>query len=262
MGGHTLILSSGQQCSYAVKNTAAKYGKFAYSSAFGYSVQVGSGTLEELGADSALALSVDGGETWKLRIKTVEARIETSADGGTHWLRSLWYPWKDVEVETWLVAPQKDTPLWHLRVHRLKVGKGVRLTSAEGGWAIYGQREEDDRALEATSDATKFGTMEHGFEARVVSRAGVSGISSMEPGLWRTGKALRTDANTNLMVPRAVLPTIMDEFEGDGESSWFITAVFGLPSEAGAVGPKKGWEVDWETRPTVPKEIQALVDSK
>ena len=52
LGGHTYVLSSGQQCSYALKQSAAKYGKFAYSSAFGYSVPVGIGTLEEAAADS------------------------------------------------------------------------------------------------------------------------------------------------------------------------------------------------------------------
>ncbi|KAJ3551324.1 hypothetical protein NM688_g4770 [Phlebia brevispora] len=61
LSGHTYILSSGQQCSYPVKNSAAKYGKFGYSSAFGYSVAVGNGTLEEAGGDGALALSDDGG---------------------------------------------------------------------------------------------------------------------------------------------------------------------------------------------------------
>ncbi|KAJ7626262.1 hypothetical protein DFH06DRAFT_1304764 [Mycena polygramma] len=42
-GGHTYVLSSGQQCSYPVKQGPAKYGKLAYSSAFGYSVPVGGG---------------------------------------------------------------------------------------------------------------------------------------------------------------------------------------------------------------------------
>ena len=40
VGRHTFLLSSGQQCSYPVKQSAAKCGKFAYSSAFGYSVPV------------------------------------------------------------------------------------------------------------------------------------------------------------------------------------------------------------------------------
>ncbi|TFY68802.1 hypothetical protein EVJ58_g799 [Rhodofomes roseus] len=153
-GGHTFILSSGQQCSYPVKQSAAKYGKFAYSSAFGYSVPSGSLTLEEHAADSALALSDDAGEVWKTRRATKDARFEGA--GGSEWLRSMWYPWPDVAVETWLVPPAQDAPLWHLRVHRIRTKRA--LLSAEGGFAIYGQDRNDRALAPATGEA--FGTLE------------------------------------------------------------------------------------------------------
>ena len=250
LGGHTYILSSGQQCSYPVKQSAAKYGKFAYSSAFGYSVPVGSLTLEEHGGDSALALSADDGETWKLRRETKEARIE---DG--KWLRSMWYPWPDVAVETWLVPPTPDAPLWHLRVHRIRTGR--RLLSAEGGWAIFGQGR-DDRALEA-STGEAFGTLESGSEARAASKAGVSGIVELGERPSRRGRAMRTDANTNLMVPRAVMPTLMDEHEAQEGDIWLATAVFGLPSVAGKEGAAPGWEAEWKKLPVIPDAILSLM---
>jgi hypothetical protein len=249
VGGHAYLLSSGQQCSYPVKQSAAKYGKLAYSSAFGYSVPVGNGTLEELGGDNTLALSDDSGETWKCRRATKEARIE---DG--KWLRSMWYPWKDVEVETWLVPPQKDSPLWHLRVHRVKTGR--ELSSAEGGFAIYGQAQSG-RALEP-SEGEVFGTHENGGEGRAASKAGVSGIVDIGEG-GRTGKALRTDANTNLMVPRAVLPTLVHEHQASDKSIWLVTAVFALPSVGKEEGARAGWTTEWERRPKVPEEIAALM---
>ena len=106
--------------------------------------------MEELAGDNALALSDDGGETWKCRRETKEARVvvvdgdgndEDGGDGANAmWLQSMWYPWKDVEVETWLVPPTLDAPAWHVRVHRIRTGRA--LTSAEGGFAIYGQRED------------------------------------------------------------------------------------------------------------------------
>ncbi|KAI0356130.1 hypothetical protein OH77DRAFT_1503646 [Trametes cingulata] len=250
LGGHTYILSSGQQCSYPVKQSAAKYGKFAYSSAFGYSVPVGSLTLEELGADSALALSDDDGEVWKVRRDTREARIE---DG--KWLHSMWYPWKDVSVETWLIPPTPDVPLWHLRIHRIKSGR--KLLSAEGGWAIYGQGP-DDRALEP-STGEAFGTLENGAEARATSKAGVSGIAELRQRSSRKGRAMRTDANTNLMVSRAVMPTLMDEHESGQGDIWLVTAVFGLPSAIGENGAAPGWEAEWRKRPAIPQEIAALM---
>ncbi len=252
VGGHTYLLSSGQQCSYPVKQGAAKYGKLAYSSAFGYSVPVGNGTLEELGGDSTLALSDDSGETWKCRRDTREARIENGK-----WLRSMWYPWKDVEVETWLVPPQESSPLWHLRIHRIKTGR--RLTSAEGGFALYGQGE-DARALEP-STGEAFGTFEEGGLGRAASRAGVSGIADLQGGnASRTGKVIRTDANSNLMVARAVLPTLMAEHEGRGDKNiWLVTAVFALPNIEEETGARPGWTSEWEKRPTIPSELEILI---
>ncbi|KAH7921851.1 hypothetical protein BV22DRAFT_1018505 [Leucogyrophana mollusca] len=250
VGGHTFLLSSGQQCSYPVKQSAAKYGKLAYSSAFGYSVPVGNLTLEELAADNTLALSDDDGETWKCRRETKEARIENGK-----WLRSMWYPWKGVEVETWLVPPTPEAPLWHLRVHRIKTGR--TLSSAEGGFAIYGQRE-DGRALEPVPEG-KFGTYEEAGEARATSKAGVSGIADMGKTSGRTGKAIRTDANSNLVVARAVLPTLLAEHKPGDQNIWLVTAVFALPNEGDTEGPAKGWEGEWRKRPSIPTEIQSLM---
>ncbi|KAF8653454.1 hypothetical protein AX16_003929 [Volvariella volvacea WC 439] len=255
VGGHFYLLSSGQQCSYPVKQSAAKYGKLAYSSAFGYSVPVGNGTLEELGGDNTLALSDDNGETWKCRRETKEARIE---DG--KWLRSMWYPWKDVEVETWLVPPHGSSPLWHLRVHRIMTGRA--LTSAEGGFAIYGQGR-NGRALEAVTitpgadNDQAFGTFERDAEARAASRAGVSGIVALD-SQGRKGRALRADANTNLIVARAVLPTLVGQHDAGPRDVWLITAVFALP----AAGDREGaedWAREWEKRPAVPDEIGRLI---
>ena len=251
LGGHTYLLSSGQQCSYPVKQSAAKYGKLAYSSAFGYSVPVGNGTLEELGGDNTLALSDDDGETWKCRRDTREAKIEEGK-----WLRSMWYPWKDVEIETWLVPPQKETPLWHVRVHRIKTGR--RLNSAEGGFAIYGQAE-NGRALEP-STGEKFGTFQEQGEGRAASRAGVSGIVNLpDSGSARKGIALRTDANSNLIVARAVLPTLVADHEGGDRNIWLLTAVFALPNVEGEKGARPGWTAEWEKRPIVPEELLALM---
>jgi hypothetical protein len=252
LGGHTFILSSGQQCSYPVKQSSSKYGKFAYSSAFGYSVPVANLTLEEHAADSALALSDDDGETWKLRRVTLEARFE--GPEGNQWLRSLWRPWKDVEVETWLVAPQESSPNWHLRVHKIITGR--QLQSAEGGWAIYSQGK-DGRHL-APSEGEDFGTLDGQEQARATSKKGVSGIADIKGGGSRAGQALRSDANSNLMVPRAIIPTLLGKHEA-GEQ-WLVTAVFGLPApEKDDDGAKAGWLAEWERRPEIPEEIKALI---
>jgi hypothetical protein len=56
---HTYLLSSGQACHYALKAAESKYGRFSYSSAFGYSCPTGAFGLEQQAADSMLALCDD-----------------------------------------------------------------------------------------------------------------------------------------------------------------------------------------------------------
>lgn len=269
---HTYLLSSGQQCSYPVKASAAKYGKYAYSSAFGFSVPTGNMTLEELGGDSTLALSEDpsGKENrlWKCRLETREARVEGDEKGEWKWLRSMWYPWTDVEVETWLVPPSpyasELSPLWHLRIHRIKTGR--KLKAAEGGWAIYGQGS-NGRALDLLPDDLtegEFGYTESAGESIAASRAGVSGIVDLEPNGQREAKVIRTDPNSNLISARAVLPTLLCDYEPSENNYWAVAGVFGLgaPLVSGTIaGTVKGWLSEWgkEKRPRIPKEIAALM---
>ncbi|EIN09316.1 hypothetical protein PUNSTDRAFT_44686 [Punctularia strigosozonata HHB-11173 SS5] len=254
LGGHTYVLSSGQRCSYPVKQSAAKYGKFAYSAAFAYSVPVGDGTLEEHAGDSALLLSDDDGETWRARRKTEEFRFEN--DGG--WLRSMWYPWADVEVETWLVPPTPAAPLWHVRVHRVRAGR--KIWTAEGAWAIYGQRP-DGRHLDPVDKSVEggFGFWQEGPEARAHSRAGASAIVELGNRKQREGKVIRTDANSSLMWARAVLPTLLDTVEPTEGDVWYVTAVFGKPNIGNEKGASKGWMTEWEKRPDVPDPIRVLL---
>ncbi|KAJ3905290.1 hypothetical protein F5879DRAFT_899771 [Lentinula edodes] len=263
IGGHTYLLSSGQQCSYPVKQSAAKYGKLAYSAAFGYSVPVASLTLEELGGDSTLAISGDGEETWKCRRVTKEARFEGTDE--RQWLRSMWYPFPDVEIETWLIPPTLDAPLWHLRVHRIRMHNGDRvLSTAEGGWAIYGQGQ-DERALEPVQygeHSESEGTFAAGGLARLVSRAGVAGIVDLSPEAIRKGQALRTDANTNLIAARAVLPVLRAGYKEKDTDIWLVSAVFGLPFDRGDSNKNKGWMVEWMKRPVLPKEILERISKK
>lgn len=71
------------------RNDAAKYGKFAYSSSFGFSVPTGSYGLEQLCPDSTLALSDDPDRTrWTVRRECEDVRIDRNGV-----IRSTWRPW-------------------------------------------------------------------------------------------------------------------------------------------------------------------------
>ncbi|MCJ1403175.1 hypothetical protein MMC11_006398 [Xylographa trunciseda] len=256
-GGHTFLLSSGQMCHYPVRASESKYGKFAYSSAFGYSVPTGGYFLEAIGGDNALALSEDNGETWKVRRVATNARIEERE--GSPVLISGWAPWPDVSVETYLLPPVDSTPNWHIRVHIVKTQRD--LSTAEGAWAMYGTRVADGRELETLEAQSVEGRHERQNEALAASRAGAIGIvelSSSSAG-ERHGKVLNADANGNLVDSRTVLPTLLAELKA-GEQRSFVTGVFAVP--ASVENWQQSWRTGWEERPRLPSWLEAIASHR
>ncbi|KAI5791915.1 hypothetical protein EDC01DRAFT_706673 [Geopyxis carbonaria] len=252
-GGHTFLLSSGQHCSYPLRATHAKYGKFAYSSSFAFSVPTGGYMLDQHGLDSTLGLSLpeDAGETWKTRRIAEDAEIMTIDGPPGPVLHSLWRPWPDVTVHTWLLPPTAAAPCWHLRVHRIHSARALR--TAEGGWSLYGQASSG-RHLPPFDDATGEGTHEGARDAFAVSSRGAVGVRELV-AKQRRGGVLRMDANANLMEARTVLPTLYADLRGaDGgeqeEMVMWVTGVFAMP--ASVRGWQREWRAEWERGVEVP----------
>ncbi|ORY33757.1 hypothetical protein BCR39DRAFT_491534 [Naematelia encephala] len=252
LGGHTFLLSSGQRPHYAMRHGPAKYAKFSYSSAFGFSCPTGDMDLEQLAADSMLAIrdnspglnEVDG-ETWRVRRQTLDARIVGRGTPQVH-LRSSWRPWKDVTVETLLIPPQKGSENYYLRIHRMKSGRP--LLSSEAGWATYGQGEDGRALVQAFSGEKSRGGDEEDGWARAVTATGAVGVLDLSSNLSpRKGRLVQSDPNSNVIFSRSVLPSLIGEI-GEGETT-IVTAVFGLPSKNGKQGE---WEKAWEQKPVVP----------
>lgn len=252
-GGHALLLSSGQSCHYALKNPQAKYGRFAYSAAFAYSVATGSHTLEQWVPESALALSDDGGDIWRMRRAVAEAGFEEDHGDGVPCLVSSMLPWPDVEVRTWLLPPAEATPYWHLRVHRVTTASRA-LLAAEGAWAVCGVNQQDGRRLGPYNASTHEGWVceAEGGALAVSPKSGAVGIVDLLPrekSGGREGEMLDADANSNLVEPRSVLPVLRSELAA-GETRWYATAVFALPESV------PGWEdvyqQHWQKRPSIP----------
>lgn len=253
-GDHTFLLSSGQRCHYPLKATQAKYGHFAYSSAFGYSVPTGGYTLEQFVPESALALSGDDGETWKLRREVEDAEIIEREDAPV--LYSAMHPWSDVEVKSWLVPPTDDHPNWHLRIHHIGTGRSVK--TAEGGFALLGTRESDGRMLSSLSlDSPNEGTEAQNESALTVSTAGAVGIVELAAKELRKGGILDADANSNLIEPRTNVPTLYADLEAN-RSYRFVTAVFAMPK---APGWSERWSQAWQRRPSIPAWVEELIES-
>jgi hypothetical protein len=225
---HVVALTSGQREPW-IRHAGEKYAKFAYSTAFAFSVPVGRRALTQAAADSMLALS-DDGEYFRVREKTSEAVYEDGA------LRSRWQPLPGVDVETWLIP----APPWHIRVHRLRTDRP--LWSAEGGFAL--NRTGDDPLSNAGIHDAGTGV------ASAQYPAGGSGIRDLHG--QRAGEIVRVDPNTNLLYPRTVLPTLTAQ-HAPGEY-WLVCAVL-ADVDAGQ------WAHDWEQVPALPHFLNSTIFS-
>jgi len=282
LGGHCMLLSSGQACSYPMKGTHAKYGAFAYSSAYAYSVPPGLFTLEQYALASQLGLSDDGGEYWKTR-RLSSSHLSTSHPSGPV-LVSLWSPFPDVNIKTYLLPPTPKTPNYHLRIHRITTGRD--LQTADGSFAIcneqssrsdrgrylplYNPNPQTGETREGTSpklignyDLTTPEAWAKGSEgAFAVSRkAGAVGIRALETFYLpqtetvRTATLVNADPNSNLVESRTAIPTLQHTLRA-GETVWYVTGVYAKPKsdfvsvEEGKEG--KTYLEGWETLPEVP----------
>jgi hypothetical protein len=248
-GNHHFLLNGGQYCAWPLKATEAKYSKFAYSSTFGFSVPTGS-LIQQTAPDSTLALSVDGGETWRVRWKSEdtsfgEARFMSGGEEVERVpvLKNAWRLGKHggVKVETTLVPSLKRWKDWHLRIHKIQA-QSNDLLAIEGGFAIYGRKRQDGLALLPMTKGMTEGTEVLESGALVLSSQGASGILCLGETVKGKGEILKPDANTNLMVSRTLIPTIKREFSGGATENIFITAVFAVGGEMSIDEVRKRWE--------------------
>ncbi|MCA9914974.1 MAG: DUF2264 domain-containing protein, partial [Anaerolineae bacterium] len=119
---HMFALASGQHEPW-IRHAGEKYAKFAYSTAFGFSVPIGRRGLSQAAADSMLAVS-DDGEQYRVRERPIEARLEEDI------LWSRWQPLPGVEIESFLIPAFP----WHIRVHRINTER--KIWTAEGGFSL------------------------------------------------------------------------------------------------------------------------------
>ncbi|KAH8678942.1 hypothetical protein BGZ60DRAFT_561932 [Tricladium varicosporioides] len=206
---HHFLLSAGQFTRKTHRAREAKYGKFAYSSAFAFSVPAGT-LLSQMAPDSTLSISNDNGETWRARWEPIAARIlsvKLSIGGlGEHTLGTAvslalisgWQPWKfsDLQIDTILVPPLERWPGWHVRIHKLtwksrQMSGTVDLVDA--GFAISSQgikggvlphldeelRHYDASKREHEGEVAQEGIWEGNSASLILSEAGASGVADL-----------------------------------------------------------------------------------
>lgn len=243
-----------------MKGTHAKYGSFAYSSAFGYSVPTGCFTLEQYALASQLGLSEDGGELWKPRRLCEEAEIITHDDLPV--LRSVWKPFHDVKILTYLIPPVEETPNWHLRVHKIEAGREVM--TADGSFAIKNERKLDRRNLDLYDSEKCEGTLPRlignydldtpegrspGSTGAFAVSEGAVGIADLSKTVERIAMLVNADPNSNLVESRTLIPTLQHTIK-KGETVWYVSAIYAKPS--GKDVDPKTYLSGWEKRPTIP----------
>ena len=266
LGGHWMLLSSGQACSYPMRGSLAKYGGFAYSSEYAYSVPTGHFSLEQYALASQLGLSDDGDEYWKTRRTNEYAAIEYREDKPV--LVSVWKPFSDVKIKTILVPPTEEAPNWHLRAHKIEAGREVM--TADGAFAICNVNSADGRNLELYDASKCEGTSPKiignydtktpagwadGREGAFAVSKGAVGIKALESShrqhQGRQANLVNADPNSNLVESRTVIPTLQNTLR-KGETALFVTAVYAKPS-----GPKEAFLDGWDKPPTVPAWLEA-----
>lgn len=272
LGGHCMLLSSGQACSYPMKGTHAKYGAFAYSSAFAYSVPPGLFTLEQYALASQLGLSDDGGDYWKTR-RLSDSELVTRGDEATPVLLSRWSPFVDVHVTTYLIPPAPETPNWHLRAHRI-AAEGREVQTADGSFAICSERAADGRGLDMYDAERGEGTFprlmgnydtstpemwaEGGEGAFAVSKGAV-GIRALEGEKGgRRAMLVNADPNSNLVEGRTTIPTLQGTVRR-GETVWYVAGVFAKPAREGL--ERGEYLGGWEGVPGVPGWLRAEMEA-
>ncbi|KAM0551173.1 hypothetical protein ACHAPJ_008515 [Fusarium lateritium] len=235
---HHYLLSAGQMTTKMFKAREAKYGKFAYSSAFGYSVPTGL-ELHQSAPDSTLALSIDGGETWKVRWEPVDVSIETvpiESSQGRHDLPviiSTWRPLKKLglAIRTTLVQLSSHFPGWHVRVHHITGLETAIIIPwcdsvelVDSSFAIKALTDEGHHIPSISSaDNSKFadGYVVEPSSVLIKSGGGASGIVDLtttidfkkvadttESRLEAKGRLIEADPNTNLITQRTFIPSI------------------------------------------------------
>ncbi|KAF5864613.1 hypothetical protein ETB97_007171 [Aspergillus alliaceus] len=270
-GQHHFMLSGGQFCLWPLKATQAKYSKFAYSSAFGFSVPTGP-LLTQLAPDNALTLSRDEGESWTTRWQTIGSpRVEKLMVNNRELqcLCSIWKPWRSVgiEVQTLLIPSCDHWPDWHIRVHRIRntqegSSQAEKVRLVEGAFAIPAKQPRQMHILPedwgTTSDDANvsFGsTMESNTGALVIGNGDISGIRNLissEGSL--EGKVLKPDPNTNLMASRTLIPTMHHEIHiTPGSDVVIATAVFAIAKGKRRFSREELYE-RWRQHPQLPDE--------
>lgn len=224
---------SGPETSLVMRGMPEKYSKFAYSSRYGFSINSDASGFDNEAHDSMVAFSDDG-----LHYRTREHCVTACLAGNI--LYSLWHPFADVTVHTWLIP--LDT--WHIRVHKIMSPR--KLLTIEGGFAVPRSDLERDQ----------FDVGEHSANVTVASSGDFSGILDLSESSRRTARVHAPHGNTNLMCGRTSVPQLLGTVEANVPVVWAAAVLAGPDATS--------MRSVWRTAPAKPdlQKIEELFHSK
>ena len=123
---HNYALSILQSSKPGLLQTNCKYGKFCYSTKFGWNLSRDVQGIENYGVDNTLALSIDGTEQYNSRNIIESFSIEDTYG------YSRWNYGKIAVIETWLIPIDE---FYHIRIHRINTK--MVLKTYEGAFSIF-----------------------------------------------------------------------------------------------------------------------------
>lgn len=213
--GDAVVLTGGQD-GREHRCYDAKYGRFAYSSAFAFSVSsdaTAPDRPERSAVDCGIMVSRDG-IAWMSRNRITEAGIDRDMAWGR------WQPDDGLMIDSWLDFASEG---WHVRLH--KITTSVELHIAEGGFSV-------DRTGDGHQSPQDWFDISPG-RGFVRTLSAVSGILDLTG--TREASIIRAAPNTNLRFPRTFFPRLATSVPAG--TSWLATAVFGVPDPAAPVTP-------------------------
>lgn len=196
---HVFALTMGQYAEFEPGHAADKYAKFAYSADFGFNITKEAHGLDKVAVDGTLAVS-DGEDFYRVHRKCRDVKLEGNI------LESVWSPWPDVQIKTWLVGLGDC----HVRIHWVETGRPLQI--AEGGFPVALDRE---RPPELT-----------GGRALCFGKNGDSAAADLLRN--RECRAVLSSGNSNLVFPdRTQIPALCCRVEAG--SAVFAAAFFAHP---------------------------------
>lgn len=162
----------------------AKYGKFVYSTTFGFSVPKGLMTLERGAFDNGLAVS-EQDDYYRTRTQVSQTKLTEQ------FVYSEWHPWENVRIGTVII------PLypWHVRIHYIENQRNLRLS--DGGFAV----PFDGPASVLTSQTPN--------QLSLATQIGKSGVRRYDER--QQLKVTTPQANVNLLYPCVVIPYLLTD---------------------------------------------------